>query len=503
MKPLFLLTLCFALSACGGGGGGSDPTKPSDPPSVPTPTPAPVTPTPEQPPIETKISFIEHAGFTNNQLVKIGDISKSKNASINKLVQFNDGQSIIVGQYLASDDYKDSKGFFALMDKEQNVLRQEVVSGGFADICIHDSGEYSLARYVENSADSSQGKEFALQLEKYTRAGELVHKTLLTDPYSENYYLPPFTKEEYLVSEFTLKENTRPPAPNHKVTFTNFINYSSHIGNVELHCQQEKLLVSYNYEGLKLSLFDENYAQQWSQVVSIWDYYVGSFGGLSHIAVDEQGHIFTLSSRNMNSLAAYNHRFGTKFTPDLDRLLDTHIVLKRYNFAGELEFETLLDSGESDVIADALIKANTLYVGANSRRDKFPSGNNYTTEWDISFYRVNLADRTYIHDFLDLNKEDLLRGLSWLNQDLYLYGINGFTQVDSNSWLSAGDGFYKVLPQGQLLDPKSFVNIAGTRNTYINSVGLLDDKLIAAGRTDGPLTHDTDDTSSAMIYKQQ
>ncbi|TQV87799.1 hypothetical protein [Aliikangiella coralliicola] len=472
--------LAALLVGCGGGS--------SSPPDVVEP-----------PPLVQKLEFKTQQGSNSNFIATIDDIDRSLNASLNKVATLPNNDLVIIGQYATSEEYKDTKGFFARITPDLEIKLMVEDSSGFAGLCTHPSGDYTLARFIEKE-NASQSDTFTVQIERYDDADNLTQKVFLTDPFAEDYYEFPFSQKEHEEFPYKIESNQRAAVPNYRPEFSNWITYTNRSNFLQLHCIEEELLVSYNYEGLKLTRYDQSLQQQWSQAITTRNFYNSSFERLAHTAIDSHGNVIVATNFPNNGALAYNHRFSTSYEYDPQKLNTSNLLVKAFTPEGALIYEKVIGSEENDLLVDIETINDKLFIGVNNRRLKTPSGANNTTEWDIGLFEVDLSDFSYDHNFLNFDNEDLLRGITQVGEDIYLHGVTGFKQVDTNSWVANGNGFYKKLTNGELTDKESYTEVVGVRHSEIADLTVVSDKLIAVGKSDAPITHSTDRNSSALLY---
>ena len=481
LKNIIALYCIFLLNGCNSGSGDNEQI-PAEPPSI-----------------ANRLNFKAQPDFDDNLIATLDNIDKSLNSSINNIVTLPNNEILLIGQYATSDEYKDTKGFLARLTAQLELQQVVVDDGGFGGVCAHSSGKFSVAKFVKDQ-DNPDEDQYWVQIENYDDNGSLMTKTFLTDPFAENYYEIPFTQKEHDEYWYKIVNNTRTADPEHKVTFSNLVTYTSRSNFLRLHCDNEELLISYNYEGLKLTRYDQDLTQRWSQVISAQNFINSAYFGLAYTAVDSQGNIFVAASLTNNSVAAHNHRFSASLEYNSEKLTEANIIIRAYTPDGVPIIDKVIGSDESDSIADIEIINDTLLVGVNNRRLKSPEASNNTTEWDIGLFEVNLTDFSFNHHFLNFDNEDLLRGITRLGNDVYLFGVTGFNQVDTNSWVTNGKGFYKKLAYGSSQDWHSYIEIPGVRHSEIIDLTVVNNQLMAVGQSDAPITHSSDRNSSALLH---
>ena len=216
------------------------------------------------------------------------------------------------------------------------------------------------------------------------------------------------------------------------------------------------------------------------------------------ITIDSQNNIHTVTTLYNDAIPAYNHRFGKNLSPNTDKQYDSDLVLKTLSIQGDLITEKHFGTNESDLIAAIGIHDNKLVIGVNSRRNK---SNSYSSsEWDIGLFSVDINSLEYTHNWLDIDNEDILTGISTYNNSLILYGMTGFKQVDTNSWVSHYNSFYGIYnPTTQTMDSPNIISI--DRSTDIDCMIEGSDYIYGVGSTNKPITHSSDTSSTAILFE--
>ena len=96
-----------------------------------------------------------------------------------------------------------------------------------------------------------------------------------------------------------------------------------------------------------------------------------------------------------------------------------------------------------------------------------------------------------------------LGSASWglFNNQLWLYGHNGYQQVDSNSYTSSPNGFYGLLDLTNF-ELTEVTTLTGPRATTLEGIINTQDAVISLGTTDAPITHTLDRSSQGLINKK-
>ncbi|ARU54583.1 hypothetical protein OLMES_0479 [Oleiphilus messinensis] len=461
--------------------------------------PSTVTPGGEPSPI----TLSQSETYPGRYLVAVQDILRSQNAAINKVEPFAENHLLLIGEFTATENRDDSTGFFVELDGELNPVRWVVDAGGYADLCVHPSGQYTLARFVLDNTDPDS-RTYNIRLEKYSQAHEPLSQVLLTEDEIEPYYELPYTLEEYRNAPFTLRDNNRAPDDSNRVWLFNQFKYLGRDQYLKLNCDQESVLVTYNFDGFKLTQFDANLFPVWHDAIMHFNFDNNAFGGLARITQDAFGNVYTISSVTNNAIPSYNHRFNTHYTFEESNFLQTNLIIRQYTPDGVMVWEKLIGSDEDDIVVDAVVDDQTLFIGTHSRILKHPDRANNTTEWDIGWFQFALDSQTYEYQFLDFDQEDQLKGIFKDGDTFYLYGLTAMNQVDTNSWVSYGHAFYMPLEQGQVDDSMAPILVKGDRFTEIrsltrHSLSGQNSQFVWGGATNAPITHSADFDSTAFI----
>ncbi|WP_020405379.1 hypothetical protein [Hahella ganghwensis] len=424
-------------------------------------------------------------------------LNKGKVAEIRKIMPLNDGGSMIVGHYERKPSSMDARSFLVRLDENQKIVSTNYHSNGYMDSCIHPSGEISLAEL------NKDGDRYGVTLKRYSGEGGLLYKTSLRDDFSENRYQVMNRKlweqSGYLINEFS----DRPGDADYEVRYSSSVHAFSNAryNIVKLTCNEERLVVYLNHEGPKITVYDSHLQKEWTAPLTIYevDNSLVLDRTFAEVAVDDAGNIYGISEIHQGSIPNYNHRFKTKLPYDIDAAYNKDLIVRKFSRNGELLEEKVVGTQEMDLISDAVVHNGMLYALANSRIKKSDMDNE-TKEWDIGLFAINPVSLEYTHEWLDLNQQDWATGMTVDGNDLYLFGVTGYQQKDTNSIVSNGHGFYKRLPDGVVQDD-DYVKIAGRRHGIIHDMSVFQGMINAVGVTDAPITHTKDRNSSGLFYR--
>ncbi len=471
IKSIGYLFLSAALAGCGGGGGDEFSNRTAKP-------------------VELKLQESEtHPGSHV--------LSAGKVAEIRKLVPLNDGGSMIIGHYEKKPSSLDATGFMARLDSNLNIVSKSYHKDGYMDACAHTSGEISVAEL------SKDGEKYGVTLKRYSSNGTLVHKTPLRDSYAENKYQvmnrEMWEQSGYLINEFS----RRTPDPDYEIRYGGSVHGISYAryNIVKLTCDQERLIAFFNHEGPKITVFDSQLQKEWSQPLSIYDLDNSQIRDRSfaEVAVDDAGNIYGLAEIYQGSIPNYNHRFRSRLPYNIDTPYTRVLVVRKFSRHGRLLAEKIIGTSESSMITGAVVHNGQLYASTNSRIKKH-NAENETLEWDIGLFTIDPVNLGYTHTWLDLNRQDWASGITADGDDLYMFGVTGFRQKDSDSIVTNGHGFYKRLRRGNVED-NSYTKVEGERHSVIYDMSVFQGMISAVGVTDAPITHSTDRHSSGLVFR--
>jgi hypothetical protein len=221
------------------------------------------------------------------------------------------------------------------------------------------------------------------------------------------------------------------------------------------------------------------------------------------VFISEDGNIFAATDLNNLDIPAVNHRFESNLPNFNDyNSVSNNILLKQWTNLGQVVSTQMLGSEFLDVVAGIAMVEDTLWVTAKTHVKKFDQAN-YKFEWDISVFKLNpnVLDETVINTpvaIIDVNKEDWLEGMNLFNNQLWLYGHNGYQQVDTNSYTSYPNGFYGLLNLNNL-ELTEVTTLTGPRATGIKGIINSEYSIISLGNTDAPITHTLDRSSQGLL----
>jgi len=413
--------------------------------------------------------------------------------SLNKVVKLSDNRLLILGETSQVAINGNLEGFLATSNQQGGTYSFEQSIAGYADACVHASGEYSVGKFMPPEQD-----KHTMEIQRFAIDGSLVQSTMMSALPSEVEYTIPTDKEQWLIEPFTVGTVKQ---PNSNGLYRQGSLPWGHFGLVKFHCDNEELLVTYNNGGQKLAKYSADLQLQWQKVVSIyyWSNSTRSAKALD-VAVTDNGDIFVANNITTDAVPAYNHRFSTQHPlVENKRQSDHHIVLKRFNSDGEILEEKLYVSEHSQFVRGLTINDQQVIIGTVSRIEK--SGKTqYSSEWDIGLLQVNSFDMSSQQLWFDLDKEDILNGIKSTSDGIYLYGHSGGIQVDTNSWVGDSHGFYaKYNAENQQLTPTM---LKAERSTEVHDLVINGEKLNAVGVTNGPMTHSTDISNQGLFIEK-
>lgn len=456
--------------------------------SVVTPEPIEI-----EPPVEPLFRLMPQVQFPGNNITDVEESS-----DIRRIVRTLNGDYLALGHFRPSLEKYEWKGFLARIGSDSQIKQMKVSADSFMDLCIHPSGDYSLAqlRKVDD--------RYQVWLSRHQQDGRLITEVALTNGYAENQY-EVMTKTQWQQEGHHIESfNKRLPDPNYPVTYFDFVTYFgfSVFNLVRLTCQAENLVVAFNHEGPMVSRYDSLLQKQWSQPASIHevDNSLILDSTFFSVAVDDDGLVYSVAELQQGSIPNFNHRFNRQLSFDMDNAYRADLLVRKYSPTGEVLAEKIIGSDYSDVVRGAMFHNGRLYVATASRLDK-GIGGNQDLEWDAGVLTVDPSNLAAEYKKLDINQEDMPAGLLSADGHLYLYGVTGYQQANTNSVVSFGHGFYKELLTDT--DDKTYHKIAGMRHTLIRDLSVFQGQVVAVGETDAPITHSEDRHSHALFYTAQ
>jgi len=473
--------IVLVLSACGGSGDKKIEVVPD-----------PVTPIPGD--TEPTAGLLKLTPLVDVEDAYNSDIGEM--TSLKKVITLTNNRLLILGETSPIAINGNQEGFIAITDQQGATYSFEQSKTGYADACVHASGEYSVGKFMPSDLDNSPDKH-TMQIQRFAIDGSLVQSTMLSALVIEDRYNIPVDKAQWLLEPFTIENaDTTEEDGLYRQSSLSW----GHFDFVKFHCNNEELLVTYNNGGQKLAKYSADLQLQWQKVVSI--YYWGNSTRSAttlNVAVTDDGDIFVVDDISTDAIPAYNHRFSSTL-PLVENKgqSERHIILKRFNGDGEMLEEKLYVSEHSQLVRGLTIKDHQVIVGTVSRIDKVGKSQ-YSSEWDIGLLQVNSTDMSSQQMWFDLDKEDILNGIKSTSDGIYLYGHTGGVQVDTNSWVGDSKGFYaKYDIENQQLTPTMF---KASRSSEVNHLVISGGKLNAVGITNGPITHSSDLTQQGLFIE--
>jgi hypothetical protein len=474
MNHIYSVLFILLLSACG---------------SASKDSPDLVKELPENPDSENQLNLQPITESEEIFSSKLGGIT-----SFDKIVQLTNGRLFIIGEtsLLAESGQLDGIAAFTDMKGKTDTLQQS--STGYADACVHPSGEYSVGSFLPSDTQHNQ-----IVLQRYSSDDQLLYTAPMVAITLEDKYEIPTTKEQWLISPYEIKRNND---DNSDQRYSQNSIRWGRFGLVTFNCDQEDLLVTFNNGGQKLAKYGSDLTFKWEKVISIYSWENSIRGaGTAKIAHSNTGSIFVIDALATNAIPAYNHRFESTIAQvENTRLTTSHILFKHLDAQGNLIEERLISSIHSHFLKDIALYKHQLLVGSIGYITKSNELNN-TRELDISLVSINTLDYTYTQEWHDLNKEDWLNGLTLDGDNLYLFGHTGGSQVDSNSWVSDTEAFYAKydIEQQSLAAPTT---IKTDRSSEIKDLVVSEGKATAVGVSNAPLTHSTDISRQGLFIFQ-
>ncbi|MGR6875145.1 hypothetical protein ACU6U9_23340 [Pseudomonas sp. HK3] len=414
--------------------------------------------------------------------------------SLEKIQLLADGQLLLLGETSTKAEYGQYQGFSAFTNSEGKTDAIQKSETGFADACVHPSGEYSVAAFMPSESQYNQ-----IEIQRFSKAHQLLYSAPMAATTLEPEYDINFDHDEWLNDPFEIVDN---PHENIDEKYSQHSISWGRFGLISLNCDQEELLTAFNNGGQKLAKYSTDLTFQWEKVLSI--YYWGNSERKSKstkIAHADNGDIYVIDTLTSNAIPAYNDRFNSHLAlAENTRHTTNHILFKHLNAQGELIYEELFPSIHSQFLKDIALYNDHLFVGSISALVKSDAYNN-TVELDISILNINIGNRTHTQKFYNIENEDWLNGMTLYGDSLYLFGHIGGNQVDSNSWTSHTKAFYARfdIAQNTL---EAATTIQHERSSEIKDLVISDNKIIAVGVTSAPLTH-SDDISRQGLFVSQ
>lgn len=471
MYKISTIVLFLTLSACG-----SD----SDSPS------------PEQPPSNTPDNQLNLQAITSSEGVFSSDLGGI--TSLNKIALLSDNQLLLLGETSIQAEHGHLQGFSAITDHQGKTDSMQKNDTGFADACVHPSGEYSIAAFLPSDNAFHQ-----IEIQRFSKSNELLHSTPMAATTLEDKYEINFDTDEWQNNPFEVVENP------HENIDNKYTQHSISWGRFDLisfNCDQEELLIAFNNAGQKLAKYSADLTFQWEKVLSIYYWGNSERNSISaKIAHSDNGDIYIIDTLTSNAIPAYNHRFESNLAlANNTRQTTNHILFKHLNGQGDVISEQLITSIHSQYLKDIALHNDHLFVGSISALEKSDTTNN-TLEFDISLINISIENRTHTQEFYNIDNEDWLNGMTLHEDSLYLFGHTGGNQVDTNSWTQDSKAFYSRFDINQkILEPATIIQ--HDRSNEIKNLVIFGNKIIAVGVTGAPITHSTDVSSQGLFVSQ-
>jgi len=240
--------------------------------------------------------------------------------------------------------------------------------------------------------------------------------------------------------------------------------------------------------GAKLYRLGPDHAQAWN--VQVMPANVGMAFFFTHelLATDDDGGIHVAYQIFADDVAIYNEHFGRAPLAPIDSY---DVLLSRFDGNGGFSGAQIFGGPGGDVPTGMTARGGRTLVTGAVRRTKHDLPNR-TREWDLFVWREG-DYRTF-----DLARDDFAWDLAQApDGTVYLAGQTDYVQVDTNSQVEDGKGFFLALSPD--LERQADVTLPGPRDVVVQAMRLAPDgRLVFAGTRNGPLTH----TDPAMQFNE-
>jgi hypothetical protein len=259
-------------------------------------------------------------------------------------------------------------------------------------------------------------------------------------------------------------------------------------------------VMAHSYFGLHLYYYDINLELDWAQqVMPMYDSLL-SWNVRSAFSVDERGYIYVATGLVRQVALVWENHFDEHINGEIN---ESEILVMSYDEQGNYLTNHMVGSNDVLILADISVDSERILVSSSNRIKKLTDASG-STEWDLVLTELSLdLALSPNYSVLNFDQEDSIAGhLPLENNELLVWGSNGYRQVDTNSQVSNGKGFIKkiMLIPGKTAEITADVSyLDGPRDVGISAVLKIEGgKLLVAGSFDGPITH----TAADSLYQK-
>ncbi len=244
------------------------------------------------------------------------------------------------------------------------------------------------------------------------------------------------------------------------------------------------VLAEWTY-GFKLYRLSPSYEKEWGVQVMPANIGVVFQGYPSLLARDDDGSIYVGTPLFEEDAHIYGEHFGRA---PLVPIGSYDTLVQRFDAAGAWAGVRLFGGPAIDHASAMTVHGGTVLLAGAARIVKHTDANR-TMEWDVMLDRGKLDDAPHDYRTLDLSRDDFAWSLAEApDGSLVLGGSTDYVQVDTNSQVEDGKGFFLTL--GADLAPRPAVLLPGPRDVEVRALAPgRDGAILFAGTRDGPLTH--------------
>jgi hypothetical protein len=216
--------------------------------------------------------------------------------------------------------------------------------------------------------------------------------------------------------------------------------------------------------------------------------------------VDERGYIYVATGLVRQVALVWENHFDEHINGEIN---ESEILVMSYDEQGNYLTNHMVGSNDVLILADISVDSERILVSSSNRIKKLTDASG-STEWDLVLTELSLdLALSPNYSVLNFDQEDSIAGhLPLENNELLVWGSNGYRQVDTNSQVSNGKGFIKkiILIPGKTAEITADVSyLDGPRDVGISAVLKIEGgKLLVAGSFDGPITH----TAADSLYQK-
>ncbi|GGY55761.1 hypothetical protein GCM10011297_30730 [Bacterioplanes sanyensis] len=472
MQRLFMpFITAVLLTACGGGSSSSSDSATTQP--EPTPTlPEPVNQiTPQQ--------------LTAAYKSQYSHLNVSQEGHWCVIERTSDGSSIQLASRPWQEGWQQQLHCYS---GEQQTWQYQPANAILVDIALTDAQQLIVLEALPSAADNdSSFTAYELRLSRYSLTGELQHQAWLLHPPSENdlaYYH--FEVGQLVRTDFRYASvDDRPQLSESTLAQLEYRNGQlyllAHTYGVQLYQLQDDFTIGWSRQVMPA------YSWLWQTVLT----------NISRLAVHEDGRLAVAFELYENDdLTILNTHFNTQLT-DPGEGSDTGVAI--YDANGQLLQRAVVGvPDQSESLVNAVWQQDQLVLVSNSRVAKNNAAAG-STEWDVALQILDGATaQLQSAHLLHFDQEDaLLDATVSADGRLWLAGISGYKQVDSNSQISYGYGTVLTLNSEQQLQP--VVTLDLPRNSMVSGIEAVGERLYYRYDFDGSITHTCDGDDNATL----